>query len=240
MQIPTSYDMMSYRAIMAVEAINPPTMTIVVRTMEPRDLCFAAALHEQSLHHGLFPTLGRRFLVRYLRTYLSGDASIALIAELAGSPAGFLVGVLDESTHYRQVLRRHGTKLAASGIVALMTRPQVAWRFSRTRACRYVLGIGRLARGARRGSGDAASKRAPAVLSHVAVIPEVRGSGVGSDLVAAFSAAARGASTAAIRLTTRTGTDGASDFYIGLGWRRVDTFVDADGLSWDRLRFDLH
>lgn len=232
--------MMSYRATMAVEATDSPPMTVVVRAMESRDLCFAAALHEQSLRHGLFPALGRRFLVRYLGTYLRSDASVALVAELAGSPAGFLVGVLDESTHYRHVLQRHGTKLAASGLVALMTRPRVAWRFLQTRAYRYVLGIGRLARGARRGSAGATDRRATAVLSHVAVIPELRGSGVGSDLVAAFSATASGASTAAIRLTTRTGADGAGDFYIDLGWRHVDTFVDADGLSWDRLRFDLH
>lgn len=231
---------MSYRALMAVEAIDPATMTIVVRAMEPSDLSFAAALHEHSLRHGLFPALGRRFLVRYLGTYVDGGASVAFVAELAGSPAGFLVGVLDEPAHYRQVVRRHGTKLAASGIMALMTRPRVAWTFFRTRARRYILGIGRLARGASAGSSGATNTLPAAVLSHVAVIPELRGSGVGSDLVSAFTAAARAASTASIRLTTRTGADGAGDFYVGLGWRRVDTFVDADGLSWDRLRLDLH
>jgi GNAT superfamily N-acetyltransferase len=235
-RILSTYDMMSYRASMAVEATGSPPMTIVVRTMESRDLCFAAALHEQSLRHGLFPALGRRFLVRYLGTYLNGDASVALVAELAGSPAGFLVGVLDESTHYRHVLHRHGTPLAASGLVALMARPTVAWRFVRTRVWRYVLGVGRLARGGRRGSGGAAT----AVLSHVAVHPELRGSGVGSDLVATFAAAAQGSSAAAIRLTTRAGADGAGDFYLRLGWRPVGSFVDADGVSWDRLRFDLH
>lgn len=227
--------MLSYHVTM-VRGIDPPAMTVVVRAMEPHDLAFAAALHERSLRHGFFSALGRRFLGHYLDTYRCSSAGVALVAEVAGSPAGYLVGVLDQPTHYRLVVRRHGARLAASGLAALLTRPRVAWRFWRTRAGRYIRGIGRLARGRRGGATDTLPA---AVLSHVAVVPELRGSGVGSDLVAAFSAAARAGGAAALGLTTRTGADGAGEFYIGLGWRRVDTFVDADGLSWDRLRFDL-
>ena len=230
------YDMMSYRATMAVETIGPPAMTVVVRAMEPEDLSFAAGLQERSLRHGLFPALGRRFLVHYLETYMRSSAGVALIAECAGRPAGFLVGVLDEPAHYRQVIRRRGTRLAASGLAALVARPRVAWWFWRTRACRYVLGLRRLARGR---TAELANQRPAAVLSHVAVLPDLRGTGIGSDLVESFSDAARAASVAAITLTTRAGTEGAGDFYLRLGWRRMDGFVDADGLSWDRFRFDL-
>jgi len=231
--------MMSYCASMSVAPIGSPTMTVVVRNMEPEDLLFAAELHGRSLRHGLFPALGRRFLVHYIGTYLRTSAGVALVAECAGKPAGFLVGVLDERTHYRQVIRLDGVRLTVVGLTALACRPRVAWRFFRTRAFRYVVGIGRLARGRSARSDRSTTDPPAAVLSHVAVLPDLRGAGVGCDLVEAFSAAARAASITTIRLTTRAGAEGAGDFYRHLGWRRTDTFMDADGLAWDRFRFDL-
>jgi len=224
---------------MALEVLGPAAMTVVVRAMEPEDLPFAAGLHVRSLPHGLFPALGRRFLAHYVGTYVRSSAGVALVAERAGSPVGYLVGVLDEPAHYRQVVRRHGARLTAAGLAALAVRPRVAWRFWRTRARRYVLGIGRLARGRTAAAATPGTERPAGVLSHVAVLPELRGAGVGSDLVEAFSAAARAAGIEQLKLTTRAGADGAGDFYTRLGWRRTDTFVDADGLSWERYRFDL-
>lgn len=231
--------MVSYYGSMAVALTGMPTMTAVVRNMEPEDLRFAAELHGRSLRHGLFPALGRRFLARYLGTYLRTSGGVALIAECAGKPAGFLVGVLDERTHYRQAIRLDGVRLTVAGLTALALRPRVAWRFFRTRACRYVVGIGRLARGRKAPSDRSTTDPPAAVLSHVAVLPEFRGAGVGGDLVEAFSGAVRAATISTIRLTTRAGNKGAGDFYRQLGWRRTDTFMDADGFAWDRYRFDV-
>ena len=230
---------MSYLVAMAVEAIGHQAVTVTVRAMGQGDLSFAAELHERSLPHGLFPALGRRFLMRYLETYVRSANGVALIAEWAGAPAGFLVGVLDEPAHYREVVRRRGARLAAAGLAALASRPRVALWFWRTRAFRYVIGLRRLAKGRATEGIERRSGRPGAVLSHVAVLPELRGSGVGSELVESFSAAARAANVSGIRLTTRSGIEGAARFYLRLGWRRVDGFVDADGLSWERLRFDL-
>lgn len=121
------------------------------------DLRFAAELHRRWLGHGLFPALGPRFLRCYLRTFLPGQAAVALVAEVDGAAAGFLVGVFDERTHLRGVVRQHGLRLAATGLIALAARPRVAWRFARTRLRRYVGGLGRLAR-----SGRSVDARLPA------------------------------------------------------------------------------
>lgn len=223
---------------MAVETIGAPAMTVVVRAMEPRDLPFAAALHERSLRHGLFPELGQRFLVRYLETYIHSPASVALIAEWAGAPAGFLVGVLHEPSHYRKVLRRRGARLAGAGFAALVRRPRVFRWFCRTRARRYALGLRRLVLSAPVAPPVSANERPAAVLNHVAVLPELRSAGIGARLVGTFTDAARDAGVEAARLTTRAGSEGAGDFYRRLGWRRTGAFVDADGLSWERFRFD--
>ena len=224
---------------MVVHELGVGAVTVTVRAMTPGDLPFAAALHQQCLPHGLFPMLGRRFLQRYLETYLRGSAGVALVAEWEGTTAGFLVGIVDESAHYRQVVRRHGLTLAASGLLALAARPTVALWFVRTRALRYVAGLRRLAVKPAIDTNERSDARLAAVLSHVAVQPQLRGARAGSMLVDAFTTRAAAADAPCIRLTTRSGTAGASDFYAKLGWREVGGFVDADGLSWARLQLDL-
>lgn len=218
----------------------PVVDAVTVREMTAVDLRIAAELHRRWLGHGLFPALGPRFLRCYLRTFLSGPAAVALVAEVDGAAAGFLVGVFDEPTHLRNVVRQHGLRLAATGLIALAARPRVAWRFARTRLRRYAGGLGRLAR-----SGHSVDARFPvspsieAVLSHVAVAPEARSARVGSALVVRFSELARARGAAAARLVTRSGDAGAAPFYERLGWRRSGEFVDRDGLAWLRYRLVL-
>lgn len=219
---------------------TPTAHAVAVREMTEVDLRFASALHRSSLGHGLFPSLGPRFLRCYLRTFTSSPTAVALVAELDGAVAGFLVGVLDEPTHYRGVVRQHGLRLAAMGLTALAVRPRVALRFARTRMRRYVGGLGRLARADRSvGARVSAARPADAILTHVAVAAEARSARVGSALVVRFTELARGRGAAAARLVTRSGEAGAGPFYERLGWRRGGEFVDRDGLTWLRYRLDL-
>lgn len=224
---------------MAVDPTPIPD-AVAVREMTEDDLRFASALHRRSLGHGLFPALGPTFLRCYLRTFVSGPTAVALVAELDGAVVGFLVGVVDEPSHLRGVVRQHGLRLAVMGVVALAARPRVAWRFARTRLRRYVVGIGRLARADRSvGARVPAPRSVHAVLSHVAVVPEARSARVGSALVVRFTELARAGGAAAARLVTRSGEAGAGPFYERLGWRRAGEFVDRDGLTWIRYRLDL-
>lgn len=223
-------------------------MAVTTRPMERGDLAFAASLHLEHLPHGLFPSLGPGFMRQYLGTFRDPATSVALIGEYNGTAVGFLVGILDEPEHYRQVLRRHGLRLGAAGLGALAVRPRVAWRFLRTRLRRYVVGAFRLARRAPvapttdRPSSPATDRSAPTplpVLSHVVVSEDGRGSGVGGALVHAFTDAARATGVRGARLLTMSGADGASGFYERLGWHPTAEFVDADGGSWTRLEIDL-
>jgi ribosomal protein S18 acetylase RimI-like enzyme len=211
------------------------TNTIVVRPMVFADLDFATRLHLQYLNHGLFPALGSGFLTAYLRTFITSPSAIASIAERNGKPVGFLVGTLDDRSHYGYTIRRCGLGLALRGLIGLCVRPRVAYRFIKTRAFRYARGAVRLA-GTQ--PTQAPSSR-DAVLTHMAVVPTARSVGVGKKLAETFAAQVSESNAIGVALTTRAGAAGASGFYEKLGWCPVTEFVDRDGLAWQRLRLDL-
>lgn len=230
---------------MSSEADGARNVTVTIRPIEGHDLAFAASLHLEHLPHGLFPSLGPRFMRRYLGSFRDPATAVALIGECDGTAVGFLVGILDEPEHYRQVLRRRGLGMAAAGLGALAVRPSVAWRFVRTRLRRYVVGAFRLARRAPASdrpsspTPDGPAPRTLPVLSHVVVAEDGRGSGVGAALVEAFTDAALAVGAPGARLLTMSGADGAAGFYERLGWRPTAEFVDADGVSWTRLEIEL-
>lgn len=218
-----------------------PTLTplVQVRAMTGADLRFVALLHRRCLPHGLFPALGPRFLRAYLHTYAASPFGLAYVALLDGAPVGYLVGTLDEGAHVGVVLRRHGLRLGVLGLVALVVRPRLAWRFVRTRARRYLAAGTRLIRSRTEPSASQGSAGRVAVLSHVAVSAAARGTGVGGALVERFTQDARSSGATAARLLTKADAGGASGFYERLGWCASGVVTDRDGIAWTRFRLEL-
>lgn len=219
---------------------EPPSETepLVIRPMTQGDLPFVSRLHLESLNHGLFPALGYRFLKAYLNTFIVSPFAVALIAEDDGVPLGYLVGTLEDRAHYGHIVKRWGPRLAVNGLIALSTRPMVAFRFLRTRAFRYARGAIRLAGGSPSGPAQAPARK-DAVLTHMAVVASARSRGVGRRLAETFIENARRSGADGVALTTRASARGAAGFYEKLGWCVVTEFVDRDGLAWQRLRLDL-
>lgn len=215
--------------------MSAPNPLVQVRTMRASDGRYAAALHRECLPHGLFPALGDRFLARYLFSYATSPFGIALIVDVDGAPAGFLVGSLDELAHRSHVVRWNGTSLAIRAGMAMLARPPVAWRFLRTRVVRYVVGFTR-----RRLAASAAVPEAhAAVLAHVAVAPSARGIGAGAELVRNFLQRVAATEARSAVLLTRDDELGAGAFYACLGWDHDGHLTDRDGLSWAKFRIDL-
>jgi len=209
-----------------------------VRRVEPGDVDFCAALHAQSLPHGFFVQLGPRFLRAYYDSFVDSPHAVGLAATAAGQPVGLLVGILDARAHARWLLRHRGAALALHAVAGMAVRPRAAFRFARTRAGRYV-STWRRHRGAdppkRRAAGGA-----PAVLSHVAVLPGARGIGAGRILVRAFEDEARSAGAARAILTTLEGPAGAGRFYERLGWGWSATHLTPDGRRVEAWARELH
>lgn len=211
------------------------SVTGAVRPLRGEDLPRAAGLHRRYLPHGLFPSLGERFLQRYLNTYVDTPTAVALAFDGEEGAFGFLCGTLDRSAHREHVLRNHGVALLRSGLVALVLRPSAAFRFLRTRAARYSVALVRLARRSPPATpAPGAASAGPAVLAHVVVAPSGRSGGAGGALVSAFEAAARERGLERAELLTLPGELGAGGFYERLGWRAGDVCSDRDGVSWVR------
>jgi GNAT superfamily N-acetyltransferase len=193
--------------------------------MEARDLGFVAREHLRHFPRGFFARLGPWFLEEYYRTFLTGPEGHTVIAEEAGRPVGYLVGVSAPVGHRDHVVRRHGRALVLRAAGRLLVRPDLCLLFLRTRAVRYLRKL--LAR--RRRLQGCAPSSSPAVLTHVAVTPTHHGWGIGSRLVRWFEdeVAARGCDR--IVLVTASGHEGAGKFYERRRWRRTGEHATPDG-----------
>ena len=208
------------------------------RPLERHDVDFCAALHGEALPHGFFVALGPRFLRSYYATFLESPYAVGLIATISGQPVGALVGILDPRAHARWLVRRRGAALALRAGAAMAVHPGAALRFARTRVTRYVR-TWRRHRRAAGAIGTCAAAEAPAVLSHVSVLPGARGLAAGRVLVEAFEDAASAHGARRAILTTIEGPGGAGGFYERLGWQWSATHVTADGARVEEWTRDL-
>lgn len=199
---------------------HPPSGSLRVRPLAEADVPFAADLHAEALPNGIIARLGRRGLRPYYRGFARSPYAIAWLAERE-APVGMVVGTADAGAHRHWVRRHHATRLALPVAGALARHPLFVGRFVAERLARLVR--------TRRDRGPAPSRRAPsAVLSHVAVSAQARGSGAGTALVQAFTATAERAGADTVQLVSPL-DGGAVEFYDRLGWRRVAETVGRDG-----------
>ena len=210
-----------------------------VARMVEDDLEFSANLHVEALSHGFFVSLGPRFMRAYHRTFLESPHAIGLIATARELPVGFLVGALRPRDHASWVLRHRGVGLAVRGAAALAVRPRVAIRFTSSRMLSY-LARWRHHRGAGSIREQAQSESLSALLTHMAVVPGARGTGVGSKLVRTFEGSARGAGVDRAILTTLEGDAGAGPFYARLGWTPRGARAHIGGLPMEEWARDLN
>ncbi|TDD85232.1 GNAT family N-acetyltransferase [Actinomadura rubrisoli] len=206
---------------------------MTLRVMEVSDIPFAVDLHVRHLYRGFFVDLGERFLEHYHRSFITSAAGVALVGELDGRPAGFLLGTIDEAAHRRHLARLDRVRLIRAGTISLVARPGQASRFLRTRARRYAGGL-------RTHLKTPGAQRVPTgVLHHVAVEEASRQAGVGRALAHGFTEITRLHGTRRLRLYTEPGNHQAQAFYQGLGWTAWTRQGDIDGRPWAAFVLDL-
>lgn len=198
-------------------------------------------MHAEALPHGFFASLGQPYLRVYYRGFVESPHACGFVAEADGGRVGMVVGITDCNAHRRFLLRHHSMRLAVRGAVALARRPRLGAHFLSTRMVRYATVILRATRPAPVLGDSPATSPTPArvgVLSHVAVVPEARGSGVGERLVQGFVAEAGRRGVARIELVTLSGARGAAPFYERLGWQQGPV-VAHDGDQFVKFTLDL-
>jgi len=197
-----------------------------VRPLRSDDLEWTAALQQRELPHGFFARMGEPFLRTYLRTFAESPFGVALVAEDEDGPIGFLVGAWEARPHRAWVLRRRRRRLALNALRCLARHPHVLVEFVRTRVGRYARALT-----AYRGDVRYRDLRAPrptAILKHVVVDPERRGTGAGRRLVEEFVEEARRQNARRAQLTTIADGE-AEGFWRRLGWEPRGADHDEDG-----------
>lgn len=197
---------------------------IRLRPVEVSDLDFVVTQHLNHFPDGFFARLGQRFLREYYRSFITCPGAVALLAVRDDAPVGYLVGSLDPAEHRRQMLKRHGKRLAWRAAQAMALRPGLAVLFVRTRAVRYLRTFLNRAPTPPAGSSGRAG-----VLDYVAVAATAQAEGVGSTLIAHFEALAASAGLSSLSLVTVAGAQGAGEYYAKDGWTSVGNHRTSDG-----------
>jgi ribosomal protein S18 acetylase RimI-like enzyme len=207
---------------MTAPEVAPSTQTLI-RRMGLADLEFVVEEHLSHFPDNVFGQLGRRFLTEYYRTFLDGPHADAVVALVAGSRVGYLVGILDIPEHRRLVRRFHSRRLAWYAARALARRPRMAGGLMRRRIAVRLAALRRRVR-----TANVAAERI-AVLSHVAVRPDAQGLGLGTSMILQFVQRANDAGVTTVSVATRAGETGAGGLYERLGWNLTNQRDTFDG-----------
>ncbi|MGH3317795.1 MAG: GNAT family N-acetyltransferase [Nocardioidaceae bacterium] len=201
--------------------------------MSTADLGFVVREHRRHFPDGFFARLGRGFLREYYRAFLTSAKSRTVVAELDGTPVGYLVGVTDPAAHRGHVVQRHGRVLVVRAAAAMLVRPSLAYCFLRTRLGLYTRKLLRRrprvpSDGPVQANGD---DSVTAVLTHVAVAPEAQSIGIGSELIDHFDQEVAAVGCDRLALVTASGEDGAGPYYRRRGWTARGERCTPDGMA---------
>lgn len=205
----------------------------VIRPIEAGDLDLLVRMHGELLPEGFFVSLGVPFMRTYYRTFIESPFAVALVAVDGGETAGAIVGTVHNNRHLAWVAGERRKMMMLAGLRGLVTHPLVAVRFVRTRLMRYVR---RLLHLQSQGHAEASVGGDVAVLTHVYTSPLLRRRGLGRSLVQAFEAETTAGGATEARLVTRAEAGGAGAFYVGLGWERIASRQNREGVTIDEYR----
>jgi ribosomal protein S18 acetylase RimI-like enzyme len=165
----------------------------------------AADLHVGQIDEGFLASLGPRFLTRLYRRVALFEGSFLLMADVSGTPVGFLAGALDVGALYRRFLLKDGPLATIASAPRLIR----AW----PRALETL----------RHGSSDKAAPGTAELLS-VAVDPAARGQGAGMLLVSGFIDEARRKGATAAQVVVGADNRTAVSLYSRSGFEQADKF----------------
>jgi ribosomal protein S18 acetylase RimI-like enzyme len=170
-----------------------------IRLAAPPDAQEIAGIHCRQIPWGLLTQMGQEFVAAFYEALIRSPSGFALVAEREGRLVGFASGVADWRRFFREFLRGHPWLFAVSALRSL-----------RAGRWRRLLETSRYA---------AAPQLPQAELVSVAVDPDLRGAGVGAELVQRTLAefAARGVPT--VRVTAGVGNAPANRLYQRAGFR---------------------
>lgn len=194
-----------------------------VRAMTERDVSRVVEIHLAAFQGFFLTFLGPRFL-RLLYAEAVALGEIALVAEVEGVLAGFVMGSESPGRFFKQILRRRLVAFALAAAPAVLRRPAVAARVARALVK----------------PGSAARAGGTATLMSLGVDPSVQGAGAGKALVNAFlGEASRRGSTKVDLTTDKIDNDRTNAFYRGLGFQVAREIVTPEARVLNEYEIDV-
>jgi colanic acid biosynthesis glycosyl transferase WcaI len=183
-------------------------------------ICRAAGVNDVpllvKLHQAAFPdffltSLGPWFLRLLYHGFLYSDSGICIVAANGNTLIGLVAGTTEPGSFFKLLLRKRGSAFALAAIPGLIRNP-----FFVMRKCFGALFYkGEIPR----------TMQSAALLSSIAVIPEVSGSGVGRRLVELFCHEVKKRGLFSVYLTTDAlENDSVNRFYKRCGFDLFDSF----------------
>ena len=183
------------------------------------------------VHINAFPTffltfLGPRFLKEFYKSFIYDKTGIGFVAidKDTHKLLGVIVGPLGPAGYFKRLLRKRWYAFCLASTAAVLKRPIVIKRLFRALFYR----------------GQAPSGPQRALLSSIAVSPDIQGQGVGQALVRKWGEEVRRRGGTGCFLTTDAqNNDRINDFYQKLDWRIESTYMTPEGRLMNRYILDL-
>lgn len=196
--------------------MNAGHQGLILRPMILADVPAVVDVHLRAFPGFFLSFLGPRFLREFYRSFLRDPRGVAFVAEETGTNRilGVAAGPISPDGFFRSLLVRRWWAFLVASAGPLVRNPGIVPRLAR--AVSY------------RGEPPAGPKRA--LLSTIAVAPELRRRGIGLSLIGAWSDAVRTRGAQGCYLTTdAVSNDPVNRFYERAGWTRAHTLETPEG-----------
>ena len=161
-----------------------------IRKANKRDVSTLAFEHERIFSDFFMSSLGHSFLKAYYRTAVDFEETICLMADNDdGKCIGFVFGRIKAKGYLKRLLKKGFLRFAWCGIILLFTRPKALLRLARNLE----------KKGEANGVED---NQDYAEIGLIGVAPQMKGKGIGHQLLNAFEAEIKRQGAKQISLTT--------------------------------------
>ena len=199
-------------------------MDFEIKQLQRGDLKKIVDIHIEAFPGFFLTFLGPGFLKQFYNSFLDDDHGIGVVAVENNKILGAVVGPLQPAGYFKRLLLRKWYAFCFASVGAVLKNPKVIKRLFR--AVFY------------RGQSPQGGERA--LLSSIAVSPDVQGKGVGKALVMKWLDVVKAKGVKGAFLTTDAeNNDSVNDFYRSLGWKLESTHKTPDGRKMNRYVYDF-
>lgn len=163
---------------------------MIIRKANKKDVCTLALEHERIFRDFFMASLGCSFLKTYYRTAVDFEETICLIADDdEGQCIGFVFGRIKAKGYLKRLLKKGFLRFAWCGIKLLFTRPKALLRLARNLE--------------KKGKTDGVEDNQDyAEIGLIGVAPQMKGKGIGHQLLNVFEAEIKKLGAKRLSLTT--------------------------------------